>query len=143
MAELLWRRREVVTVLPSHVGTDAAALAPPLVSVSSQAAENINNPISDDIGRIPSLTMRRWRFFVFLPGLDVLRHDAPRQVVVTVVTSWVVKEIRPGGEDVARQPRASLWDHRYDNTYEDGSVPNLRNKAAYFHLPSYKSSSGP
>lgn len=39
MAELLWRRREVVTVVPSDVGTNAAALAPPLVAVSSQTAE--------------------------------------------------------------------------------------------------------
>ena len=39
MAELLWRRGEVVTVVPSDVGTDAAALAPPLVAVSSQTAE--------------------------------------------------------------------------------------------------------
>lgn len=40
MAELLWRRREVVTVVPSDVGTDAAALAPPLVAVGSQTGES-------------------------------------------------------------------------------------------------------
>lgn len=40
MAELLWRRREVVTVVPSDVGADAAALAPPLVTVSSQTGES-------------------------------------------------------------------------------------------------------
>ncbi len=36
MAELLWRRGEVVTVVPSDVGADAAALAPPLVAVCGQ-----------------------------------------------------------------------------------------------------------
>lgn len=40
MAELLWRRRDVVTVVSSNVGTDAAALAPPLVTVSSQTRES-------------------------------------------------------------------------------------------------------
>lgn len=42
MAELLWRRREVVAVVSSDVGTDAAALAPPLVAVSSQTEKQIN-----------------------------------------------------------------------------------------------------
>lgn len=113
MAELLWRRREVVTVLPSNVGTDAAALTPPLVAVSSQAGGKTNKQ---------SFQWRWWPhsflddemgvFFVFLPSLDVLWHDAPRQVVVAVVTPRVVKEIRPGGEDVARQPWAALWDQQ-------------------------------
>lgn len=30
-----------------------------------------------------------------LPGLDVLRHDAPSQVIIAVIPSWVVKEVRP------------------------------------------------
>lgn len=30
-----------------------------------------------------------------LPGLDVLRHDAPRQVIVAVVPPRVVKEVGP------------------------------------------------
>lgn len=41
MAELLWRSWEGVTVVPSDVGADAAAaLAPPLVTVSSQTGES-------------------------------------------------------------------------------------------------------
>lgn len=50
----------------------------------------------------------RWWFRCCLPGLDVLRHHAPRQVVIAVVSSRVVKEIRPGGEDVTGQPGATL-----------------------------------
>ena len=42
MAELLWRWREVVAVVSSDVGTDAAALAPPLIAVSSQTEKQIN-----------------------------------------------------------------------------------------------------
>lgn len=38
MAELLWGRGEVVAVV-SNVGTDATALAPPLVAVSSQTGQ--------------------------------------------------------------------------------------------------------
>lgn len=68
-------------------------------------------------------------FFVILPGLDVLRHDAPRQVVVAVVASWVIKEIRPGGEDVAGQPRATLWDQQRRRQHI-----RLRNKAAYIFI---------
>lgn len=43
-----------------------------------------------------------------LPGLDVLGHDAPRQVVVAVVAPGVVKEVGPGGEDVAGEHGAAL-----------------------------------
>lgn len=49
---------------------------------------------------------------VFLPGLDVLRHDAPGQVIVTVITPWVVEEISPRGEDVTRKARATLQDQQ-------------------------------
>lgn len=42
MAELLWRSGGVVTVVPSDVGINAAALAPPLVAVSSQTGETNN-----------------------------------------------------------------------------------------------------
>lgn len=45
MAELLWRRREVVSVVSSDVGTNAAALAPPLVAVSSQTGETNNQTL--------------------------------------------------------------------------------------------------
>lgn len=110
IAELLWRRREVVTVVSSDVGTDAAALAPPLVAVSSQTGETIDkHPLNFDLStffHIPVLCTA----FRGLPGLDVLRHDAPRQVVVTVITPRVVEEIRPRGEDVTRKPRTTLQD---------------------------------
>lgn len=39
VAQLLRVGREVVAVVPSDVGVDAAALAPPLVAVGSQAGE--------------------------------------------------------------------------------------------------------
>lgn len=44
----------------------------------------------------------------FLPGLDVLWHDAPCQVIVAVVTPRVVEEVRPRGEDMTGKPRATL-----------------------------------
>lgn len=68
----------MVTVFSSDVGADAAALAPPLVTVGGQA------------------------------GLDVLRHDAPRQIVIAIVAPGVIEEISPGGEDVTGKPRAAL-----------------------------------
>lgn len=39
MAQILCVGREVVAVVPSDVGVDAAALAPPLVAVGSQTGE--------------------------------------------------------------------------------------------------------
>lgn len=42
------------------------------------------------------------------PGLDVLGHDAPRQVVIAVIAPRVVKEVGSGGEDVAREHRSTL-----------------------------------
>lgn len=51
---------------------------------------------------------RRGARGVLLPGLDVLGHDAPRQVVVAVVAPGVVKEVGPGGEDVAGEHGAAL-----------------------------------
>ena len=83
MAELVRRRRrEVVAVVASDVGTDAAALAPPFVTVGSQTGESKKKTsitfhyisTSCMAGRIVAF----YFFFFFLPGLNVLRHDAPR-----------------------------------------------------------------
>lgn len=123
MAELLWRRWEVVTVVPSDVGADAAAttaaLTPPLVTVSSQTGKS-NKYTSIEQHYLTSVLYVRYCdcdcFTVFLPGLDVLRHDAPRQIIVAVITPWVVKEIRPGGEDVTRKPRTALQEERTNKT---------------------------
>lgn len=57
MAELLWRRREVVTVVLSDVGADAAALAPPLVAVSSQTGETNICYITPDDPPLPFPTL--------------------------------------------------------------------------------------
>lgn len=40
MAQLLCRRRAMVAVVPSDVDTDAAAAAPPLVTVGGQTWES-------------------------------------------------------------------------------------------------------
>ena len=115
----------MVTLIPSDVGTDAAALAPPLVTVSRQTVQQ-NKQIHDkwcpfdfvsfilDQGNVSSL-----------PGLDVLRHDAPCQVIVAVVTAWVVKEISPRGEDMTGKPRATLHGqdgHKQENKCNMSSV---------------------
>lgn len=52
----------------------------------------------------------------FLPGLYVLRHDAPRQIVVAVVAPRVVKEISSRGEDVTRKTGAALQRDRDQTT---------------------------
>lgn len=51
------------------------------------------------------------------PGLDVLGHDAPRQVVVAVIASWVVEEVGSGGEDVAGEHRAALGENHHKKKY--------------------------
>lgn len=40
VAQLLWVRREVIAVIPADVCINAAALAPPLIAVSSQTWKN-------------------------------------------------------------------------------------------------------
>jgi len=66
-----------------------------------------------------------------LPGLDVLRHDAPRQVVVAVITPRVVEEISPGGEDVTGEPQA-LTTQR-----EDRVVLYYKTVRLYFTSPTW------
>lgn len=80
MAELLWMRREVVTVVPPDVGADAyAALAPPLVTVSSQTGKSTKINISITLPfALWSHSYFKDSIAVLLPGLDVLRHNAPR-----------------------------------------------------------------
>lgn len=68
-----------------------------------------------------------------LPGLDVLRHDVPRQVIVTVVTPRVVKEIGPRGEDVTGKPSAALQDtNKTVNTWLKGNCLILEKPV--FHI---------
>lgn len=66
MAELLWRRREVVTLVPSDVGTDAAALAPPLITVSSQTGEsNKTHPWRNHLLWLCHIRIRSGESFIF------------------------------------------------------------------------------
>lgn len=44
--------------------------------------------------------------FLFLPSRCILGGNAPRQVVIAVVTARIVKEISSGGQDVVGDPRA-------------------------------------
>lgn len=96
----------MVTVVPD-VGANPAALAPPLVAVSSQTG-GTNTPFKAMFPPCAGLFVSRCSFV--LPGLDVLRHDAPRQVIVAVIAPRVVEEIRPGREDVAWKAGATLGD---------------------------------
>lgn len=119
------RRRDREAVNASDVDADAAAaaaaLAPPLGTVGSQTAESkvkIQLRRLDFWFPLPAqhLGSRVGFFVVFLlPCLDVLRHDAPRQVVVAVVSPWVVEEIAPGGEAVTSEPSATLQDAPHTN----------------------------
>lgn len=106
MARLLRPRGEVVAVVPSDVDADPAALAPPLVGVGSQTGG------TDEGDVCPRLSSASRCNGGGLPGLDVLRHDAPRQVIVAVVAPRVVEEVRPRREHVSRKSRAALWDQR-------------------------------
>lgn len=46
--------------------------------------------------------------FLFLPSRCILGGNAPRQVVIAVVTARIVKEISSGGQDVVGDPRSAL-----------------------------------
>ena len=45
---------------------------------------------------------------VLLPGSDVLGDDAPGQVVIAVIATGVVEEVRPGREPMARETWPAL-----------------------------------
>lgn len=97
MAQLLRVRREVA-VVPFDVGGDPAALAPPLVAVGNQTGETVEGDVCPHLFYMmashcdPGEAGGRGGV---LPGLDVLRHDAPRQVIVAVVPPRVVEEVGP------------------------------------------------
>lgn len=63
---------------------------------------------------------------VLLPGLDVLRHYTPRQVLVAVITPGVVEEISPGGEAMTGKPRATLQDKPQANNINVSSLTLLK-----------------
>lgn len=54
-----------------------------------------------------------------IPGWCILGRNAPRQVVVTVVPSGVVKEVSSGGEHVVRYPSGALRRQRQKKKVND------------------------
>lgn len=111
MAQLLRVRREVA-VVPFDVGGDPAALAPPLVAVGNKTGEMVEGDVCPHLFYMMASHCDPDRVGEGLPGLDVLRHDAPRQVIVAVVPPRVVKEVGPRREDVSGKSRGALWGKR-------------------------------
>lgn len=77
MAELLWRS-EVATVI-ADVGADAAALAPPLITVGGETRKSKIKTLEASHEHFFSCAaVSREQVVARLPGLDVLGHYAPR-----------------------------------------------------------------
>lgn len=76
MAELLWRS-EVATVI-ADVGADAAALAPPLITVGGETRKSKIKTLEASHEHFSCAAVSREQVVARLPGLDVLGHYAPR-----------------------------------------------------------------